>query len=433
MLKQRDYYLEKLISLKDNDKIKFVTGLRRVGKTSLFMLMKAYLLNEGVSEEQIISLDFDSLHYKSFSYEDLYAYVHDKLAPANGKKVYMFFDEVQRIKEWQKAINACFVDVDCDIYIASSNGSLLSHELSRHIAAQTVRLHMYPMSFREFFDFHGYKILGDAKGVCVAQNSAGDIVSMEEMLGLYAQFGGMPGLSGSPLEESRALATLDGIYASVVLHDILEQEEQRSQRNLTDAVLLRKVTQFLAYTLGDSTSNTSISKMLGVERMFSDDARQTRPATQTVQAYIKALKECYLFDELKRFDIRAKEPLKTLTKFYIADTGLRTYLMGFSSDMAKLLENMTYYELRRRGFSLVVGKLGRRDVHFLATREGEMKYIQVVGNMADKPSVRRAMALMNSIHDNYEKIIITLETGPDREINGIKILEAVNFLLGKEI
>ena len=432
-LKPRLFYLQQLIDSKDNDYIKIITGIRHAGKTCLLHLMVEHLLTHGVSDEQIVMLNFDSLRYKNFSYEDFFAYVEEKLTSLGGRRAYIFFDELQQLKDWQRAVMAFYLNVNCDIYIAGSTTALLDSDQSRNLRERMMEITVYPLSFSEFLEFHDSKITkSETPSGYAVRDKYGNLSDAYDALHVYCELGGMPEIEPEAGSE-RALTIIDGIYASIVLHGILEEEEQRSLRNLTDAVLLRKVTYFLAHTLGECTSNTAVSKMLGIERLFSDDSRQNRPATQTIQAYIKALKDCYFFTEVKRFDIRNRENLKTLTKFYIADPGLRNYLMGMPSDLTGILENITCFELRRRGYELANGKLGRREIHFIAARDGEVKYIQLASSTKTPQERRRAVANLSAIPDHYEKIIITLAKGDDKEVKGIKILSALEFFLGDTI
>ena len=305
-LKNRSHYLEKLIEFKDIDFVKIITGIRRCGKSSLMKLMIKHLLENGVEKEQIIQINFESIEFKKMTVENLYNYVKNNLP--KDKKAYLFFDEIQKISEWQDAINSFRVDFECDIYITGSNAFLLSSEYATYLAGRSVEIKVFPLSFIEFIDFHGYKII-EKKNLVGAitrkvENENGETYEIKELLEAYMTFGGMPSLTEVPLELDKALTILDGIYSSVVIRDILEREKQRGRRQVTDSSLLRKIIMFLADNIGNNTSINSISNILLNEKLI-----ETKPAVQTVQSYVSTLLEAYIFYEIKRFDIKGKEYL----------------------------------------------------------------------------------------------------------------------------
>lgn len=263
-----------------------------------------------------------------------YEYVKARICP--NKRTYLFFDEVQKVHGWENAVNSFRVDFDCDIYITGSNAYLLSSELSTYLSGRYVEIKVLPLSFREFLDFHGY-ILTERK---------------------------------SP--------ALDGVYSAAVINDILEREKRKGQRNITDPVLSKKIILFLADNVGNNTSATSIGNTLVNEGLLENGTRKTKPAVQTIQAYIEALTEAYIFYEIKRFDIKGKEYLRTLGKYYIVDIGLRNYLLGYrDGDSGHILENIIYFELLRRGYDVAIGKIDNQEVDFIATKADEKKYVQV--------------------------------------------------------
>ena len=233
------------------------------------------------------------------------------------------------------------------------------------------------------------------------------------------------------LETDKVTAALDGVYSAVVVRDILEREKRKGQRTITDSLLLRKLMMFLADNIGNSVSATSIGNTLVSEGLL-ESGRKTKPATQTIQAYIQALTESFIFYEIKRFDIKGKEYLKTLGKYYIVDIGLRNYLLGYrDGDSGHILENIIYFELLRRGFDVAIGKLDNKEVDFIATRTDEKKYIQVTESMNAPETRERELTPLRKIPDNYEKIVIAMECDLPQDQDGIKIISAVDFLLGK--
>lgn len=315
-----------------------------------------------------------------------YEYVKARICP--NKRTYLFFDEVQKVHGWENAVNSFRVDFDCDIYITGSNAYLLSSELSTYLSGRYVEIKVLPLSFREFLDFHGY-ILTERK---------------------------------SP--------ALDGVYSAAVINDILEREKRKGQRNITDPVLSKKIILFLADNVGNNTSATSIGNTLVNEGLLENGTRKTKPAVQTIQAYIEALTEAYIFYEIKRFDIKGKEYLRTLGKYYIVDIGLQNYLLGYrDGDSGHILENIIYFELLRRGYDVAIGKIDNQEVDFIATKADEKKYVQVTESMNAPETRERELALLRKIRDSYEKIVIALESNLTQTQDGIKIIRALDFLL----
>ena len=232
------------------------------------------------------------------------------------------------------------------------------------------------------------------------------------------------------LEQDKVTAALDGVYSAVVVRDILEREKRKGQRTITDSLLLRKLMMFLADNIGNTVSATSIGNTLVSEGLLEAGKRKVKPATHTIQAYIEALKESFIFYEIKRFDIKGREYLKTLGKYYIVDIGLRNYLLGYrDGDTGHILENIIYFELLRRGYDVAIGKLDNKEVDFIATKTDEKKYIQVTESMTAPETRERELAPLEKISDNYEKIVIAMDPGLLQDQGGIKTVSAIDFLL----
>lgn len=463
-IKNRDIYLNQLIAFKDTEPVKVVTGIRRCGKSTLLKLMQKYLLNSGVEQNQIISINFESLEFQDMSYKDLYNYVKSRIESnsiesnsiesadiesssiKHPKKTYLFFDELQRIDRWEDAINSFRVDFDCDIYITGSNAYLLSSEYSTYLSGRYVEVKMYPLSFKEFVDFQDYSIeeykspLGDLKKRAVSAN--GSSVELDDLFAAYMRYGGMPAICDIALEsgfdQSSAMTLLDGIYSTVVVRDILDREKRRGQRQITDADLLRKIIMFLADNIGNNTSLNSVCNTLSSENLLDavDNnsrvlrARGGKPATQTISAYVSALKESYMFYDVKRFDIKGKDYLRTLGKYYIVDIGLRNYLLGFRDRYrGHALENVVFFELLRRGYDVAVGKIDNLEVDFVATSASEKLYIQVTESMMDESVRERELKPLRKIQNNYEKLVITLSKALDDNYEGIRVENIVDWLL----
>lgn len=431
-LRNRPLYLEQLKAFRDTEMIKVITGIRRCGKSSLMKLMVNELRTSGILEEQIIEINFESMLFSDMTAKEFYAYVTERAVP--GKRMYLFFDEVQRISGWENAVNSFRVDLDCDIYVTGSNAHLLSSELSTYLSGRYVEIKVLPLSFREFLDFHGYTVTHRKSPTGQMRkrilDAEGESYDPKELYQAYARFGGMPMLADVGLETDKVTAALDGVYSAVVVRDILEREKRKGQRTITDSLLLRKLMMFLADNIGNSVSATSIGNTLVSEGLLESGSRKTKPATQTIQAYIQALTESFIFYEIKRFDIKGKEYLKTLGKYYIVDIGLRNYLLGYrDGDSGHILENIVYFELLRRGYDVAIGKLDNKEVDFIATKTDEKKYIQVTESMNASETRERELSPLRKIPDNYEKIVIAMECDLPQDQDGIKIVSAVDFLL----
>ncbi len=431
-LRPRNIYLNQLIAFKDKEPVKVITGIRRCGKSSLLKLMQEYLLNSGVKQNQIIVINFESLEFQELNYKELYEYVKKKIP--TRKRAYLFFDELQRIERWEDAINSFRVDFDCDIYITGSNSYLLSSEYSTYLSGRYVEIKMYPLSFKEFIDFHGYKLkeyktpIGEKKKRAVNEND--EIVEIRDLFDAYMRYGGMPGIADIGLDQDKAMTLLDGVYSTVVVRDILEREKRRGVRQITDAELLRKIILFLADNIGNNTSLNSVSNTLVSENMIQNRERHGKPATQTIASYVGALKESYMFYDVKRFDIKGKEYLRTLGKYYIVDIGLRNYLLGFRDrDRGHALENIVYFELLRCGFDVAIGKIDNLEVDFVATNANEKMYIQVTESMKNESVRERELKPLQKIHNNYKKMVITLDKALDDEYDGIQSIDVIEWLL----
>lgn len=434
-LKKRDLYLNKLIAFQDMEPVKVITGIRRCGKSSLLKLMVQHLLDTGISAEQIIEMNFESYDFKDMSADELYYYVKDR--SISNKRMYLFFDEVQRIEAWEDTVNAFRVDLDCDIYITGSNSYLLSSEYSTYLSGRCVEIKMLPLSFREFIYFHGFEIreINSTLGGTRKQlfDKKGERYELREVFDAYLRFGGMPGIADVGFHQEKALILLDGIYSTVVVRDILEREKRRGQQKITDSALLRKIILFLADNIGSNISINSIGNTLVNEGLLEDGKRRGAPSTHTVQSYVDALLESYIFYDVKRFDIKGKAFLRTLGKYYIVDIGLRNYLLGFRNrDTGHVLENIVYFELIRRGYDVAIGKVDNIEVDFIATNADDKLYVQVTESMMSEEVRIRELAPLQKIRDNYEKMVLSLDTGFDSSYDGIKSVNLMEWLIGEE-
>ena len=431
-LKNLPIYLNKLIAFQDTEPVKVITGIRRCGKSSLLKLMIQHLKTTGIPNDQIITMNFESFAFKDMSADEIYHYVSARAL--SSKRMYLFFDELQRVPAWEEAINAFRVDLDCDIYVTGSNAFLLSSEYATILSGRCVEIKMLPLSFREFLDFHNFSLQQTPSAFGGTHTEIVDIsgqhYTLREAFNAYMRYGGMPGIADVGLDQDKALTLLDGIYSTVIVRDILEREKRRGQRQLTDPILLRKIILFLADNIGSTVSLSSVGNTLVNEGLLEDIPRKGAPSTHTVQAYVNALLESYFFYEIKRFDIKGKKFLRTLGKYYIVDIGLRNYLLGFRNrDSGHAIENIVYFELLRRGYDVAIGKLGDQEIDFIATKADEKCYIQVTESMQSNTTRQRELAPLQKIRDNHEKLVLSLEPGLDDNYDGIRSLNLVEWLL----
>lgn len=433
-LKKRDLYLNKIIAFQDTEPVKVVTGIRRCGKSSLLKLMVLHLKESGITDEQILEMNFESHAFKNMNSDSFYEYVKQHIVP--NKRMYLFFDEVQRVPNWEDAVNSFRVDFNCDIYVTGSNAYMLSSKYATYLSGRCVEIKMLPLSFSEFLTFHGFEVreikssLGGIRKQAFDKND--ERYELRDVFDAYMRFGGMPGIADIGLDQEKALMLLEGIYSTVIMRDILERENRKGQSRITDPVLLKKIIMFLADNIGSNISVSSIGNTLMNEGLLDNGKRKGTPSVHTVQSYINALLESYFFYEIKRFDIKGKEFLRTLGKYYIVDIGLRNYLLGFRNrDSGHALENIVYFELLRRSYDVSIGKIDNSEVDFIATKADNKIYVQVTESMTSEDVRKRELSPLQKISDNYEKIILSLNPGMDSSYNGIKSINLIDWLISE--
>lgn len=431
-LKKRDIYLNKIIAFQDTEPVKVVTGIRRCGKSSILKLMALHLKECGIAEEQILEMNFESYAFKDMTSDTFYEYVREHII--KDKRMYLFFDEVQRVPNWENAINAFQVDFDCDIYVTGSNAYMLSSEYSTYLSGRCVEIKMLPLSFSEFISFYNFEVretqsaLGGTRKQAFDKN--GEHYELKEVFDAYMRFGGMPGIADIGLDQEKAFVLLEGIYSTVIMRDILERENRRGKKHITDPILLKKIVMFLADNIGSSISVSSIGNILENEGLLENGRRKGTPSAHTVQAYVDALLESYFFYDIKRFDIKGKEYLRTLGKYYIVDIGLRNYLLGFRDrDSGHAIENIVFFELIRRGYDVAIGKVDNSEIDFIATKADDKIYVQVTESMTSEDVRKRELAPLQKVNDNYEKIVLSLNPGLDSSYDGIKSINLIDWLI----
>ena len=394
----RKEYLEELKKWRDKDLIKVVTGIRRCGKSTLFELFIKYLKEEGISKEHIISINLESLEYNFSGYKELYDYVVSQIK--DDKKYYVFLDEVQNVKEFQKAVDGLYIKKNIDIYITGSNAFLLSGELATLLTGRYIEIKMLPLSFKEYVSFF-------------SNNN-----NYQELFLRYMKNGGMPGtLSVLDLENDEINKYLDSIFSTIVFKDIM------ARNKITDKTLLENIIKFIFDSIGSPISTKKISDTL--------TSRGMSTSNHTVENYITAFVESYLIYKAERFDVKGKSLLVRDYKYYSVDTGLRSYLLGkkANSDMGHILENIVYLELLRRGYRVYVGKVDDMEVDFVAENYEGIKYFQVALTVRNEKVLERELRVLQKTGDHYPKYLITMDMDLTSDYNGITKINVIDWLL----
>lgn len=419
----RRKYLDQLQAFQDKDLVKVITGVRRCGKSTLLEMVRSSLLSEGVPPNRLFMFNMESMEYDGLDYRSLYQLVRERTA--NVTHPYLFFDELQEVEGWERAINSLRVDLDCDIYLTGSNAYLLSSELSTLLSGRYVEVEVLPLTFAEYLDFQGAALSSAAESADILTLPDGTLVSAEGMLGQFRRYGGFPFLALGAPDERTHRAYCKSLYETVVVRDILGRDRRRARRSLTSPELLERVCAFLSDNVGNENSVNSIVRAL--------KAGGAHAANNTVDAYMAALCEAYLFYPAKRYDIKGKEFLKTCGKHYIVDTGLRNYLQGYrDADQGRAFENMVYLQLLYDGFEVGIGKLRAGEVDFVATKGDVRIYLQVTEDMADSATMERELKSLRTIRDAYPKAVVAARGSYPTEIDGIRILTAMDFLLHRK-
>ncbi len=397
---ERPVYLEELKRWKDKDLIKVVTGIRRCGKSTLFLLFINYLKKIGINDEQIIEINLEDANYDFKDYKELYQYINNKIKPEN--KYYVFLDEVQNVKEFQKAVDSLYIKKNVDLYITGSNAYLLSGELATLLSGRYIEIKMLPLSFKEYVS-----IFNDN--------------NYQQLFLDYMKNGGMPGniniLKTNPNDIDKYL---DGIFSTIVYKDIM------ARVNISDKLLLESVLKFLFDSIGSSISIKKISDTLTSKGMATSN--------HTVENYITAFIESFLIYKAERFDVKGKNLLSRDYKYYVVDTGLRSYLLGkkADSDMGHILENIVYLELLRRGYKVYVGKVDDLEVDFVAQNRDGLKYFQVALSVRDEKVLERELKSLRKTGDYYPKVLLTLDMDLEADYDGIRKINVVQWLLSEE-
>lgn len=396
---ERTEYLELLKRFKDKDLIKVITGIRRCGKSTLFDIYIDYLKRNKIKSNQIININLENPEYHFENYMSLYNFVNERIK--NEERYYVFLDEVQNVPEFQKAVDGLYIKKNVDLYITGSNAYLLSGELATLLSGRYIEIKMLPLSFKEYLSAFTDK------------NESKDRLLLE-----YMKNGGMPGnisiLETNPNDVDKYL---DGIFSTVVYKDIM------ARNNVGDKMLLESIIKFVYDNIGNPISTKKISDTLTSKGMTTSN--------HTVENYLTSFIESFLIYKAERFDVKGKNILARDYKYYVVDTGLRSYLLGkkSNSDMGHILENIVYLELLRRGYKVYVGKVDEYEIDFVAENRDGIKYYQVALSVRDENVLKRELRSLEKTGDHYPKYLLTLDVDLETDYNGIKKINIVDWLL----
>lgn len=400
MLIQREEYLNKLIALKDKKIIKVVTGVRRCGKSKLLEMYRKWLLEQGVEEERIVSINFEDLDFEDLTdYKKLHTYLKEHLLKDN--MTYIFLDKIQNVEQFPKVVDSLYIKDNVDIYITGSNAHMLSSEIATLLSGRYIQIEMLPLSFKEYMISTGSMNDRGIKYVDYLQKS-----SFPYTLELEGQ-----------TDEIRSY--LEGLYNTIVVKDIINHSK------ISEPMMLKSILKFIFDNIGNPLSSKKIA-----DTMTSSGRRID---TRTVEKYLNALTESYIIYQAKRYNIKGKQYLKTLEKYYVVDIGLRLMLLGSKQiDAGRILENIVYLELLRRGYDVYVGKVDEFEVDFVAQNGKGTTYFQVALSVRDEKTLERELRSLRAIKDHYPKILLTMDDDPEVHYDGIRRINARDWLLGLE-
>ena len=399
----RPLYVDKIMAYVDTPFVKILTGVRRCGKSTILkMIMERLSTEYGVSKEHIISCRYDSMEYEDMTAKQMYSHLKEQIVP-NGK-TYLFLDEIQEIEGWEKVINSIASDYDVDLYITGSNSRMMSSEISTYLTGRYISFRIFTLSFSEYLTFKSqYTMIDNPKGE----------------LANYLRLGGFPATHLREYSQDEVYTIVRDIYNSTVFSDIVKRNQIRKIDQL------ERVVKYTFNNIGNTFSAKSISDYLKSEHRSIDN--------ETVYSYLEKLEKAYLLHRCSRYDLQGKQILKTQEKFYLADTSLRYSVLGYSVDsVASSLENVVYLELCRRGYVVNVGKTADGEIDFVAVRQNEKLYIQVIQQINSEKTEKREYERLLAIHDNYPKYVLTADDFAGGNYKGIKTMHVADFLLSDE-
>lgn len=395
---ERKEYLNKLISFRDKQLIKVVTGVRRCGKSTLMEIFQDYLREQGVAEEQIVSVNLEDFDfYELRDPKKLHDYLKARLV--SGKMTYLFLDEIQHCEEFPRVVDSLYIKQNVDLYITGSNAHMLSSEIATLISGRYVEIRMLPLSFREYV------------------TGTGDTKDLSGKYRRYLETSSFPYALELAEQPNELRDYLEGIYHTIVVKDI------SLRQRIPDAMMLESITRFVLDSIGSPLSTKKIAdSMTSFGRKID---------VKTVEKYLRSLMESFIVYRAKRYNIKGKQYLKTLEKYYVVDIGMRTMLLGSRSmDVGHILENVVYLELLRRGYDVYVGKVDDLEVDFVAMDPKRTIYYQVTTTVRDEQTLKRELAPLQKIADHYQKLILTLDDDPEADYEGIRRINALEWLVG---
>lgn len=395
----RPSYVNAIMRFADAPLIKVLTGIRRSGKSTILLMLIEELKKRGIPSERILSFRFDSMKYDGLTakalYEMLLASIYD------GQKTYIFLDEIQEIKDWEKVVNSLMQEEEVDIYVTGSNSRMMASEISTYLTGRYVSFNIFPLSFAEYLTFkRGYA----------------EVQSPHLELPRYIQYGGFPVIHLQDYARDDAYTIVHDIYNTVIFTDIVKRNEIRKVDQL------ERVVKYTFSNVGNTFSASTLSKYLKSEHRSLDE--------ETVYAYLEKLEKAFLLHRCSRYDLKGKELLKTQEKFYLADPALRYAALGYDPNtVASMLENVVYLELRRRGYTVNIGKTPNGEIDFVATRQNDKLYVQVTEKIVEESTAHREFDRLLEIRDNYPKYVLRTDEFADGNHEGIRIMHVADFLL----
>lgn len=398
----RPMYVDKIMRYADAPFVKILTGVRRCGKSTILKMIMEELKKRGISDKQLLSYRFDSMEYEDMTAKEMFNEIKSKLC--DGEKTYLFLDEVQEIKHWEKVVNSLASDYDVDIYVTGSNSRMMSSEIETYLTGRYIAFRIYTLSFSEYLTF---------------KKEYSDVKAPREELAEYIRLGGFPATHLQKYSEDEVYTIVRDIYNSTIFSDIVKRNQVRKVDQL------ERIVKFAFDNVGKTFSAKSISDYLKSERRTIDN--------ETVYSYLEKLENAYILYRCSRYDIQGKELLKTQEKFYLADTALRYSVLGFTmTSVAAMLENVVYLELRRRGYSVNIGKTPDGEIDFIAKKQSEKLYVQVTREITSTETEQREYSRLLEIRDNYPKYLLTTDNFAGGNYEGIKTMHVADFLLSSE-
>jgi predicted AAA+ superfamily ATPase len=396
---ERKEYLDQLIGYRDKHVIKIITGIRRCGKSTLLALFRQYLTSVGVPPENIVMVNFEDYDYRDLCKADnLHDYIKARIATQG--KTYVLLDEIQNVPEFQRVVDSLYLRHNLDLYLTGSNAWLLSGDLATLLSGRYVEIEMLPLSFREYV-------------------SATGSASLSHKYAAYLEHGSFPGTLEFGDNQKYILGYMQGVYDSVVLKDVV------GRHKITDTMMLESLVRFTFDSIGSQLSTKSISNAMNADGRKID--------VKTVERYLQALLDSFILYQAKRYNIKGKQYLKTLEKYYAVDIGLRYLLLGKRGlDVGHILENVIFLELRRRGYQVYIGKVDELEVDFVAMNQSGLTYYQVAATVREQATLARELAPLRKIADHYPKYILTLDDDPDADYDGIRRTNALEWLVGSQ-